>query len=137
MAITTSFLKKLVKEDFPSKDQELVGKIGFILNPVILQITNVLNKGLAINNLSTQIKTLTITVDAKGVPVHPSSFATDLKGKCIALQVGRAQNTTTSTTYPTGAPFISFSENNGQIQVLNITGLTAGDNWNLTLIAYD
>jgi hypothetical protein len=137
MSITTSFLKKLVKEDFDAKDQTLVGKIGFILNPVILQITNVLNKGLAIGNLSTQIKTLLVTVDATGKPSNNLSFESTLNGKCILITVGRAQNLTNATTYPTSAPFITFSENNGQIAIANITGLTANDTWQLTIVAYD
>lgn len=137
MALQTSFLKKLVKEDFDSKDQTLIGKIGFVLNPIIQQLTSILNKGLSIANLSTQVKTILVQMDATGKPASNLSFLSDLSGKCIGVTVLRAQNLTNSTTYPTGAPFITFSENNGQIQIAHITGLSANDTWQLTLVAYD
>lgn len=137
MAIQTSFLKKLVKEDFDQKDQTLIGKVGFVLNPVIQQITSVLNNGLSLSNLSTQIKNLAVTVDASGNPTNNLSFKSTLSARCTMIQVGRSQNLSNSTTYPTSGHSVSFTENNGQIQILNITGLTAGDNWQLTLVAYD
>lgn len=137
MAIQTSFLKKLVKEDFDQKDQALIGKIGFVLNPVIQQITSVLNKGLSLGNLSDQIKTITVIVDENGIPTNNLVFTSILTSKCIGILVLRAQNLTNPTTYPKSGPFVSFTENSGQIQILNITGLTSGDNWQLSVVAFN
>lgn len=136
MSINLSFLKRLVKEDFSKKDQELIGKVAGVLNPALAQITLILNKGLTISDLNTQTKDLTLQVDADGNPISEVSFASALGGKCGMLQVGRAQNLTDSTVYPSGGHSVSFSEKNGQIIINNITGLPVNYKWLIRVIAY-
>jgi hypothetical protein len=131
-----SFLKRLIKEDFDKKYQELVGKIAFVLNPALAQITNILNHGLLISDLNTQVKDLEITVDSDGVPTTDASFKSGLKGKCGMIQVGRAQATTETGVFPTGGHSVSFVENNGQIIISHITGLPANTRFTVRVIAY-
>jgi hypothetical protein len=45
----------------------------------------------------------------------------------------RARNLDNNTTYPTSQPFISFVSTGNLITVHNITGLQAGDEYELTL----
>lgn len=135
-SINTSFLKRLVKEDFDIKDQSLISKISSVFNPAVDQISSILNNGLAISNLNTQVKTLNISVDDNGIPKTNTSFATTLNTKCTQIVVGKAQNLSNSTTYPTTAPFITFSNNGSQIIINHVTGLSANDNWQLTITAY-
>jgi hypothetical protein len=136
MAANLSFLKKLIKEDFDKKDQNLVGRIALILNPALESITNLMGHGLLISDLNTQVKDLTFEVDSNGIPTHPTSFASTLNGKCSMIIAGRAQNLADSTIYPTGGQSISFSQNNGQITIIHITGLIAGPKWQVRVIAY-
>jgi hypothetical protein len=135
VAVNLSFLKRLIQEDFDKKDQALIGKIAFILNPALDQITRVLTKGLAIGDLNTMVKDVDIIVDATGNPVSTVSVANDLTSKCTMILVGRAQNVTNPSTYPTSGHSVSFTLDKNQIIINNITGLTAGDKWTVRIIA--
>ncbi len=139
--VNTSFLKRLIKEDFNNKDQDLISKLSSVFNPAIDQISRVLNKGLAVNDLNTQTKTMTIILNEDGTPTTTTTFASTLSGKCSMVFVGRAQNLTNPTTYPTSGVFITYNQSNdtitnsNQVIINHVTGLTAGDQWQLTLLA--
>jgi len=136
MAANLSFLKRLIKEDFDKKDQDLIGKIAFVLNPALAQIVTILNNGLGIADLNTQVKEIDITVDSSGFPINTTSFKSALKGKCSQIICGRAQAVNAAGVYPTGGHSVSFTENNGQITIDHITGLPANQRFTLTLTAY-
>lgn len=136
MALDNGFLKTLKPEDFDSQYQNLISQLAFVLNPAIQQIITIYNNGLDISDLNVQVKQLTLSVDSTGNPTTTASFISTLSGNCSSLQVARAQNLTKTTTYPTGGVFASFSLNGTQIVLTNITGLTIGDQWQLTVIAY-
>ncbi len=136
MGINTSFLKRLVKEDFNPKDQDLISRVSSVFNPAIDQISRILNKGLTISDLNIQVKQFTIIVDESGNPTSNISVASTLNGKCSQFMVGKAQNLTKPTTYPTTAPFVSFSNDGAQIIINNVTGLSSGDRWQLTATLY-
>lgn len=136
MSVNTSFLKRLIKEDFNTKDQDLIGKLSSVFNPAIDQISRVLNKGLSINDLNTQTKQINITVDVNGIPTNTTTFASTLSGKCSMVIVGKVQNLTNSTTYPSGGVTISFSLDGTQVVINHVTGLNSTDQWQLTLVAY-
>ena len=129
------FLKRLIKEDFDQKDQELIGKVGSILNPALEAITNTLNKGLNLVDLNTQIKDVSVEVNANGLPKSITSFKSDLKGKCSGLVVINAQNLTNTSTYPTTTPFISFGLDGDQIIINHISGLQANNKYTLKVLA--
>lgn len=133
--ISQNFLKRLIKEDFDKKDQDLVGKLGFIINPAVQQIVNILNNGLNIEGLNVQQRNINLQVDKNGNPTTTASFTSSLNGSCTMIIVGRVQNLTSSTTYPTSAPFVSFSQNGTTITINNITGLIPNNNWQITLLA--
>ena len=130
------FLKRLIKEDFAKKDQELVAKVGAVLNPALEQLVIALNKGLSISDLNTQVKDLEIIVDSNGFPINNASFKFELKGKCTMMQVGRAQAIDSNTVYPTGGHSITFTENAGQVTINHITGLPANQRFLVRFIAY-
>lgn len=134
MALNLSFLKRLIAEDFNKSDQQLIGKLGSIINPALEAITNALNKGLTINDLNMQTKSLTIQVDALGVPTTAALFKSELNGRCNNLWVSRAQNISNNTLL-TSAPFINYSENNGLITITQVLGLPVGTKWLITLVA--
>lgn len=129
------FLRRLVKEDFKPDDQEFISKVAFILNPAFESITNALNKNLTFtDNLNAQVKELNVTV-VSGQPIQALSFRSELKGSCKAIWCVRAENQTNTATYVSGAPFISFSESQGQILINHITGLQDNQEYKLRIIA--
>lgn len=131
-----SFLRRLVKEDFPQKDKELVGKIGYVINPAMEQLSQALRNNLTwADNMAAQVNTISVTVDASGNPVNPISFVSSLSSPIQHILVTRAVNAAQSNTYPTGAPFVSFVQNGTDITIQNVTGLPANTAFNLTLIS--
>lgn len=126
--------KRLVGQDFESKDRALIDKLGTVLNPFTEQVTQGFRKNLTVaDNLNDEYKTFVLSVDINGIPTTVASFQTIVTGKVSGIPVVRAINNTNVNVYPTGAPFISFSQNSNILQIQHITGLTAGDKWSLTL----
>lgn len=130
------FLKRLIKEDFKKDEYELIGKVGGILNPALEAITGALNKGgLNVSDLNAQLKDVEVIVDVNGLPRTDTTFASELKGLCSGLMVVQAQNLTNPTIYPTTAPFISFTQDKGQIIINHVSGLQDGDKYKLKIFA--
>lgn len=125
----------LVKENFPSKYYDLVGVIAYPLNNVIQQLVNALNnKQLTVgDNLNQQYKTIVVTVDSTGKPLQTLTYKSTLIGKTQGISVVSASNITNSSTYPTSAPFIAWSDNSGTVTISHISGLQANNQYSLTL----
>lgn len=134
MAKITEF-KRLIREDFPEKYHDLIDKLAFALNPTLEQTKNALSNGLDfINNLNSQVKELDITVNSAGIPKSPTSFKSTVSGSCKGIWCIRADNLTSSITYPSSCPFISFSQSNDQVIIDHISGLQADNKYRLRLV---
>lgn len=129
--------KRIVTEDYDSKDQELISKLAYSLNQPLQDITTALTNNLNIDdNFQLIKKDLTVQVDATGTPTTTLQFKTGLSVSCAGIQVIKATNQTNSTTYVTGQPFITFTENSGLLTVNNIAGLPANNVFQLRLVLY-
>ena len=130
------FLKRIIKEDFKREDQELVAKLAYILNPAFESIVNTMSNQLTFQeNLNTQVKDISVRVDASGKPINEVSFRSSLHGLCRGIWTVRAQNITDPTKYANSYPLVSFMETDSQIYIKNITGLTANQEYLLRIIA--
>ncbi len=129
-------LRKLIIEDFKQDQQDLVDKIAYVLNPAIDQIAGVINGGVDFSNLSFQTKDLTLTVDSSGSPTDTTSFKSTIIGRVRGIQCVRAENLTNTDVYPTGCPFVSFSESAGSIIINNITNLQTDNSYKISLIIF-
>lgn len=129
-----NFLKRLITEDFKKDDQELIGKIASILNPAFEAITTALNNNLTLaDNFNAQVKEITFIMGSNGIPTTELSFKVSLKGNCRAMVITRVDNLTNSNTYPTEAPFPTFSQAGDTVTINHITGLTAGSKYNIRI----
>lgn len=128
-----SNIKRIVVEDFPQEYRELVDKIAYVINPMLDQLVTGLNKNINLENLSREITTFTVIVDADGTPTIPTQMKTNLQSRILGMNVINAQNTTSSNTYPDTAPFVSWTVNGNIITVKNITGLQAGERYSLSV----
>jgi uncharacterized protein with ParB-like and HNH nuclease domain len=128
------FLRRLIKEDFNKKDQDLVSKIASILNPFMDSMNNSLTNQLTIaDNMSAQVTMLTVTVDANGIPTVPLNIKYTLNSTAKQLWITNSQNLTNSAVFMTGAPFLEWTQNGSQIIVNHITGLPANNQYSLTV----
>jgi hypothetical protein len=131
-----SFLRRLVKEDFPQQYKELVGKVAQVTNPAMEQISLALQKNLTwTDNMAAQVVNIQVTVDSTGAPINPLSFASTLGSNINHLQITRAVAVGNSSIFPTSAPFASFTQQGNNIVISNVTGLPASTPFALTLIA--
>lgn len=125
--------QRIVKEDFKKDDQDAADKLGYVLNNFCETLVTALNKRLTIaDNLAMEYKTLTLTVDSTGKPISATSFTTAL-GQLQGIIVVQAINITNSITYPTAAPWVSWTQKGTSVVVNNISGLQANNKYQLTL----
>lgn len=129
--------KRLIKEDVEEDDRPLVESIGYVINPSFEQLSKILDKNLTIeDNLNQSKQDVIITVNASGTPNPVVQFKTGIKGNCAGTLVIKAENQTNRQTYPTGTPFISWTEQNGVLTINNITNLQANNKYKLKIIVY-
>lgn len=120
--------KKLTVEDF-SSEQSWIGKLLSPLNDFFSQVYQGWNNGITVEeNLFQEIKDIKIVLDANSFPLKiKSKFNTYPKGittiYCQDTQGGG----------PTVAPWVTWSFNNGQIEIANISGLTSGKTYHLKI----
>jgi hypothetical protein len=124
-----SALKRLIGEDFSKEEQDLVVKLGLILNPIVDQLTSIFDKRLDFVNLNRQLKVITVKVTTDGAPVNAIQIKNEIKTKAAGINVIRAVGSTP----PNSCPFVTFSEDSGLITVSNIKGLPAQQEFTLTL----
>ena len=128
--------KRLFKGDFKPDDQELVDKLSYTINSGLETLYDALNRRLTLDdNFNSSRHTISVTVDSNGKPIQSTSFTTSVNGVISGIMVIKAINSTSYTpspTYPTSTPFISYTQNNQQVTITNIKGLTSGIAWTLT-----
>lgn len=130
-----SGFQRLVKENFPAKYRDLIDSF-YSLNNALEQIVNAFNNNQITisDNLNQQYKTLLVTVDSTGKPTQTTTFQSTLTTKTQGIVAINAINQVTSTTYPTGGIFVSFTDNSGTVTINNVTGLQANQQYSLTLL---
>lgn len=126
-----------MKIDYPQEQQALVEKMSVTINNGFEIIYNAMSHNVSLtDNIFCTISTVTVTVDSTGTPTSSSSFQIDTTGTLKGTQVINAVNNTKSTIYPTAVPFITYTQNNKLISIVNISGLPANNKFTLTLIAW-
>lgn len=127
--------QEFTKENFPKKYYDLTDSLIYPLNNFQQQIVTAFNNNqiTVTDNLNEQYKTLTVTVDSTGKPAQTLTYQSTLTGKTVGIIVVAAKNQTSSTTYPTGTPFISWSDNSGTVTIANITNLQANNQYQLVI----
>lgn len=126
-------LRRLFLQDFEKKYEDLMGKLAPIVNNSFEQIANAFNNGLTVRaNLAAQEIDLDVTAPVNST--KPIFFRSTLRGPAKTLFVGNVD--TVRGTAPTGYPFITWQNDNGQIKITNITNLTEGSRYIITLHVY-
>jgi hypothetical protein len=83
--------KRIIKEDFESKYNSLIDKLGFSLNPIIEQLVIAFNKGITFEeNLNSEIKSVDIEVTEDGIPKTEVQFQSSLFNKIQGILVIRS-----------------------------------------------
>jgi len=127
MAKLPSF-KRLYEQDFPEDQQSLVQQLAVTINSGFEVLYEQLNGKLVLNeNLAAYTKEITVTVGTTGLPIGKTSIKKTSTDRIQGISVIRVDNLTNSSTYPSTAVFISFTETTDSIIINHITGLVAGN----------
>lgn len=129
--------RRIYTNDFEADDQKLVEKMSLSINngfDILYDLVN--NKMTLKDNFNATVKDVTVTLNNLGIPTENNSFSLDSSSRIIGVQVLKAVNLTNSDTFPTQAPFISFTQTERGVTINNVTGLQSGDKWQLTVVAY-
>lgn len=130
--------KRLITSDFEKEDQELIERIGGSINDSFNELYFTLNGRVELtNNIACTVRTVDITVDSNGIPVSRTTFTLNSTTPVIGCQVIMAANQTNTVVYPTGAPFISFTQLDQALLINHITGLQANNRYTLRIVAYN
>lgn len=115
----------------------MIQKLSVTINNGFENLYNALQQNVSLgDNIACTVKQVTVTVDSTGTPTTTSSFSVTTTGTLTGLTVMAAANQTTPTVYPTGTPFITFTQNSQLITITNITGLPANNSFQLTVCAW-
>lgn len=136
MAKPQSF-KRIIVEDFDSKDRPLVSKLAYAINGFAEDMLNTLTRQITIDdNLNWKKKDVTIAVDVAGTPTTTTQISTDLDHACQGVLVIKCTDLVTAGRPPGSTPFISFTEKSGIISITNVTGLVGNNQYSLRVILF-
>jgi hypothetical protein len=128
--------RRIIKSDYEDKYADLVDTLAVSINQGIDSLYDALNKKLSLKyNILATTKDITVQVNETGKPIQPVGFKLDFTNKVSVVIVGKADNTTNSTAYPS-AVFVSWTQNGDFVQVNNISGLQVGSSYKIRLVAF-
>lgn len=130
--------KRIITSDFKQEDQEMIEQLGRNINDGFNQVYFTLNGRINLSdNIYCTVRTVDVTLDANGIPVSRTTFSLNNTQPVIGCQVLDAKNQTNSAVYPTGAPFISYTQLDQALLINHITGLQPGQRYTLRIVAYN
>lgn len=123
--------KRISSETVDKEQRQAVDTVGSSVNTFMeeVYITIMGNAGVT-SNLNMEFKTITVEVDASGIPKQKIAFKSNLKTKVIGTTVIRA-----FISIPITQPFISFAENSGIVSITHIAGLAPDTKYQLVILS--
>lgn len=127
--------KKIFKNDYEEDFQDLVEQLAEAVNYNFERLFNVLNNRASFgDNLYGQLKEFTVTVGTDGIPLETTSYQSTLNpARPVGALVLDLINETNPNSYPTSAPFITYSESSGTVTINHITGLIANNKYKIKI----
>ncbi len=127
---------RIISTDFETEQQPIVEKLGSMVNDGFTPVYSALSNRLTFseNFLCTE-KEVEITVGATGIPLTRTSLSLSNTLPVKAALVLAISNKTNAAGFPTGAPFITFSQNGNVLFIDHITGLLANNRYLIRILA--
>jgi hypothetical protein len=127
--------RRVFEQDYPQQYQDLIKQLAVSLNYGMDTLYQTLNNGLTFaDNIKSTINTFQVKVDSTGKPTTTVTITKSNTSNIIGLIVVKAVNLTNSNSYVTNAPFVSYTETTNTLVINNITGLIAGNSYNITVL---
>ena len=130
-------LTRLYKGDFKQEFQELVDKMGGIINENTERLYELGNKKISLrDNVLCTVRDFVVQVDANGVPLTRTTVALDAIGKVEGVSVIYTAANRVTGVYPTNQPFIGYTPQASSINIDVIKGLSTGYEWTIRIIIW-
>ena len=130
--------KRIITSDYEPEDQELVEQLADTINDAFNDVYFTLNGRVELsNNIFCTVRLVDVTVDSNGIPTSRITMGLNNSQPVIGCQVIMAINQTNSAIYPTGAPFISYTQLDQALLINHITGLQPNMRYTLRIVAYN
>lgn len=129
-------IKRILADDFSNEDRDLINRLAGVLNPFMEQVIQAFDGQVNFDNLNQQLQKVTVKVNSSGTPTVGSKIKFNVTGRFNGAVCINARNLDTPTNYATTTPFLSTTTENNIMTVNNITGLTADERYELTLIIF-
>jgi hypothetical protein len=127
--------KRISTDNISAEYKQLAEKLAYSINPFAEDVVTALDGRLSIaENLNQSYKEITVQVNSSGVPIQATQIKSDITGRAKGMNIEFIENQTNINVFPTAAPFITWTENEGIITVRHITGLQTGNKWKLRLL---
>jgi hypothetical protein len=130
--------KKIIKTEFDEENQQLVEKLSGSVDYNFDKVFSALSGNIdLVNNLKGIVKEFQVTVDSSGIPLIPVRFNSTLTpARPFGAMVIDQTNLTNSTTYPTGAVMVTYTESKGVVTVNHFTGLPANNTFRIKIVFF-
>ena len=130
--------RRLFREDYPDEQKGLIDKLSVTINQGLEQLYFALNGGLTLNeNLAATVSDFEVEVDSGGIPKKRTVFKLNSSTSVTQVVVGKVDNLTNTSAYPTGAVFVTWTQGSEGIIVNHITGLVANSRYRIRVTAYN
>lgn len=135
MAKLSSY-SRINSTDYSTEEQAIVEKLGGNINGNFDPVYSALSNRLTFeDNFLCTVREVEVTLAASGVPLQRTSFALSNTLPVKGLQVLSVINKTSASVFPTGAPFISYSQNGNLLYIDHITGLVPNNRYVIRILA--
>jgi len=124
--------RRLQVDEITEENRDDFRLMAELYNYFVEQVTNTVNGQIGIDNMTRELVTVEVTVDANGNPILGGTFSASIG--MIGHNVIRAVNLTNPNIYPTSTPFLTYSATNtvqNLYKIQNITGLPANNKFQL------
>jgi hypothetical protein len=127
--------RRIFNTDYAKQYQDLINTLSVSVNQGFDNLYQAMQNNVNLtNNILCTVASVPVTVDSTGNPIPATAFAVTFTTKMLGATVIAASGP--NGTYPTSAPLISYTQNNKNVTINNISGLQANTQYTLTIVAW-
>lgn len=127
---------RIISNDYDTEEQPLVEKLSGQINGAFDPVYSALSNRLTFEeNFLCTVREVEVTVATNGIPLTRTSFALNNTLPVKGTVVLSVTNKTNAAAYPTGAPFLTYSQNGNILYIDHITGLVSANRYLIRILA--
>lgn len=129
--------RRIYKQDYDQDKQDFVEKLALPINNGFDTLYDALNKKITLSdNITSDVIDVNLTVDDKGVPLKTTVFSVSFTDQIGLLIVGNLVNNTNNKSFPSQAPFITWSQSSKTVTIQHVTGLSPNNSYTITIVVF-